>query len=137
MADLARTLSYVHSKRWLHNDIKQNNVVYHYSGGEWHVVLIDFGKATRLTDTSLTGNKVKDPKKYPWLAPEVKAGRRRSTASDVYSLGYLLKFILEILTKSKLKCGDMKTLSKNCRKESPSERPTVQLLFVSLRDLKF
>ena len=50
---LARTLSYIHSKNWLHNDIKQNNILFHFSQGKRDIVLIDFGKSSRLVDSKI------------------------------------------------------------------------------------
>ena len=49
---LARTLSYVHNKNYLHNDIKQNNIVCHNQAtGTWGVVLIKYGKMQTLQNS--------------------------------------------------------------------------------------
>ena len=46
---ISSTLPYVHSKGYLHNDIKGNNVVLERTSSlEYNPILIDFGKSTKL-----------------------------------------------------------------------------------------
>ena len=92
--EIVSTLSYVHSKGYLHNDIKANNVVLERKSdsAKYDPILIDFGKSTKLglpcskRSSSCCSRKV-------YLAPEVQKERRYSVASDIYSLGRMLKAV--------------------------------------------
>ena len=55
---ICSALEHVHSKGFLHNDIKSNNVVLDQTGPEqYNPVLIDFGKSTRTSAaTTITVN---------------------------------------------------------------------------------
>ena len=45
IAELSETLSYIHDKGFLHNDIKSDNIVLYAESAKLKPVLIDFGKA--------------------------------------------------------------------------------------------
>jgi serine/threonine-protein kinase len=85
-ADLCGAVAAVHAAGLLHRDIKAQNVVREDNG---RIVLMDFGTgeeialpAARLAGTPL------------YLAPEILAGALASAASDVYSLGVLLFYLV-------------------------------------------
>ncbi|RUA04808.1 MAG: hypothetical protein DSY43_05850, partial [Gammaproteobacteria bacterium] len=44
LVKLAKGLGYIHNQGWIHNDLKENNVVLHSSQEQWRPVIIDFGK---------------------------------------------------------------------------------------------
>ena len=90
--DLVDALAHIHSKGFLHCDLKSNNVLVTDNHGH----IIDFGKAC---------NSAFPPAKkytfhYPHIAPEVLNGTSCSKASDVYSLG---KILYEIAKKHGIK----------------------------------
>ena len=91
-------LKHVHSKGYLHNDIKANNVVfekYLIHSSKFKPVLIDFGKGTKVAESSgsaLSTRKRTTPAKT-YLAPEVIKNGIYSIASDLYSLGRMLKAV--------------------------------------------
>jgi serine/threonine-protein kinase len=88
--DLCRALAAVHAAGVLHGDIKAHNVMREDGG---RIVLMDFGTGRDLKlDASASGNDFAGTPIY--LAPEVFAGRNRTTASDIYSLGVLLYFLV-------------------------------------------
>ncbi|XP_066920189.1 uncharacterized protein [Clytia hemisphaerica] len=103
---LIKGLVHMHRQGVLHNDIKSNNVMLK---SNLVPVFIDFGKATlrkcpeiyRLTEKQ----RVRYNSKYLYLAYELRNvwGTKTSTATDIYSLGYLYQFVNEkddsILTK--------------------------------------
>ncbi len=88
--DLCRALAAVHAAGTLHGDIKARNVMRETGG---RTVLMDFGAGRELRhdgrypDDDFAGTPI-------YLAPEVFAGHRRTRASDVYSLGVLLYFLV-------------------------------------------
>ena len=84
---VARALAAVHAAGLVHRDVKAQNVM-RESGGR--IVLMDFGAGRELTsaDPSVTtGTPL-------YMAPEVIAGQPASPASDIYSLGVLLYFLV-------------------------------------------
>src|SRR3954453_13868739 len=74
-------LQYVHEQQIVHRDVKPRNLIL----GEQGVVLVDFGIATQLDDTSDEGGTVGigTPK---FMAPEVFVGGNVSPRSDVFGI---------------------------------------------------
>lgn len=91
-------LRHVHCRGYLHNDIKANNVVLERPSAtdKYSPVLIDFGKSTKAAAVLVSdhGKKRSTPgQEKSYLAPEVSKERLYSVASDVYSLGKMLKAV--------------------------------------------
>ena len=84
--DICGAVAAVHAAGLLHRDIKAQNVVRETGG---RVVLMDFGAGVDRVGPAagVTGTPV-------YLAPEVLAGDPPSAASDVYSVGVLLFFLV-------------------------------------------
>ena len=60
--------------------------------GNWNPVIIDFGKSVKIVDAQVKSKTVKEASQYYWIAPEVLKGiSPPSVASDIFSLGFLLK----------------------------------------------
>ena len=84
---LCQALAAVHGAGLLHRDIKAHNVM-RESGGR--IVLMDFGAGRHLKES-----KVSDLSGTPlYLAPELFSGQAASPASDLYSLGVLLFYLV-------------------------------------------
>ncbi|HEU4925695.1 MAG TPA: serine/threonine-protein kinase [Vicinamibacterales bacterium] len=88
--DLCRALAAVHGAGLLHGDIKAHNVM-RADGGR--TMLMDFGAGRDLNVAPIApgGDFAGTP---IYLAPEVFAGANRTPASDIYSLGVLLYFLV-------------------------------------------
>jgi len=86
---LSQALAAVHGVNVLHGDIKAHNVIRREDGT---VVLVDFGAGRPLSASTPHGTDVAGTLAY--LAPEVMRGAGRSPASDVYSLGVLLFYLV-------------------------------------------
>lgn len=87
--DLCRALAAVHGAGLLHGDIKAHNVM-RADGGR--TMLMDFGAGRDLNVAIAPGGDFAGTPIY--LAPEVFAGANRTPASDIYSLGVLLYFLV-------------------------------------------
>ena len=68
-----------------------------------------------------------------YLAPEVRIERRYSVASDIYSLGRMLKAISCTVGFYQR----VRTLVKEATKERPSERPTLEVFTNTVSELRF
>ena len=117
--DLTGALSHIHSKGFLHCDLKSNNVLVSNKRG----YIIDFGKAT---DSSFPPAK-KYTICYPHIAPEVLAGSPCNKVSDIFSLGKILfqvgvKHDIPLLVSTANKCLDA----------SPARRPTTTGIMATL-----
>jgi len=88
--DLCRALAAVHGAGILHGDIKAHNVMREEGG---RTVLMDFGTGRSLKqEPPGTGSDFAGTPLY--LAPEVFAGGSRTMASEIYSVGVLLYFLV-------------------------------------------
>jgi serine/threonine protein kinase len=136
--DLSTAVSYVHGQNIIHNDIKSNNAVVEKQGENYSAVLIDFGKATAVNDGKIypefdDAEEEKYQRKFPYLAPELKAGGgRQSEASDVYSFGYLMKVVSHTINDRELS-----TLYHMCKDVSPTKRPKMTEVEEALKKLKY
>lgn len=84
--EVAAGLTYVHSKGYVHRDIKPGNVLVRTDD---HVKIIDFGLAQRVGRVALTrSGHVMGTAKY--MAPELIRGERVYPQTDIYSLGVML-----------------------------------------------
>jgi hypothetical protein len=84
---LCQALAAVHGAGLLHRDVKAHNVM-RESGGR--IVLMDFGAGRHVKES-----KVSDLSGTPlYLAPELFTGQTASPASDLYSLGVLLFYLV-------------------------------------------
>jgi serine/threonine protein kinase/tetratricopeptide (TPR) repeat protein len=85
--DICRALAAVHKVGFLHRDVKAQNVMREAGG---RTVLMDFGAGDRAS-----GNAAVPLMGTPaYLAPELFAGAAPTVASDVYSVGVLLYFLV-------------------------------------------
>jgi eukaryotic-like serine/threonine-protein kinase len=83
--DVARALSAVHRAGMLHRDIKAENVMREEGG---RILLMDFGlSALELRQTNIAGTP-------NYMAPELFEGGRGTVATDIYSIGVLLYFLV-------------------------------------------
>ena len=91
LTQLSDCLSYLHSKKIIHNDIKSNNIVIIcISRGFFLPILIDFGKACLVNDVKnkllSEEEKARYYKEHFHIAPKVIEGKyTQSILSDVYS----------------------------------------------------
>ncbi|MGH9371600.1 MAG: serine/threonine-protein kinase [Vicinamibacterales bacterium] len=87
--DLCGALAAVHGEGLVHRDLKASNVM-RESGGR--IVLMDFGAGRELHREPGTWSDLHGTPLY--MSPEVLRGSRATPASDVYSLGVLLFYLV-------------------------------------------
>ena len=117
-------LLYVHEAAWLHNDIKENNVLMHKTTVGWKPVVIDFGKSRLHVNTkkyNLTEKKQAFYKlKNRWIAPELVRGTHaQSQESDLFSLGVLFQ---NMLSKFIQRDFSIESLAGKCNHLQPQVR---------------
>ena len=128
----------MHSKGYLHNDIKENNVVLERPSvsEEFRPVLIDFGKSLKASSVTLyrrNGTAMKCKEKS-YLAPEVVSERLYSVDSDIFSLGRMLKAISSMLG---FYYERVRELVKMSTRDKPSERPSLDVFSRKIAEVKF
>ena len=94
LQDVTEGLKHIHELRHLFKDLKEDNIDLYRAGSER--VIIDFGKCMLETSCSLnrlSESKHKTYKRRHWhVSPELVSGMSKpSTASDIYSLGRVIK----------------------------------------------
>jgi len=88
-AQVLRGLAWLHANGLLHRDIKPGNVLVNRKG---HVLLLDFGLATRAEETSqaLSDSSSRVVGTVAYMAPEQAKGGRVTPAADLYGVGVML-----------------------------------------------
>ena len=98
--DLVQAIKFVHDSGYLHNDLKEDNVLLSSSVQRWRAVVIDFGWVSLKTHPPRYGfsdsvkAKYLRENLYAHIAPECALlDEGASTVSDVFQLGRLIRLI--------------------------------------------
>lgn len=131
-------LTYLQTKKLLHNDIKSDNILIEETTNDVRAVLIDFNKACSVDNSRLYRLSVEQQKyytkHYPQIAPEVRRGVcRQSFASDIYVFGRVLQKVNNNVIA--LNTPHLLSLSELCLAENYSMRPTAKELHTSLTNM--
>ena len=156
ISDICSGMSFLHSKKTIHGDLKSANVLL---DGNGRAKIADFGTSKWTQNTMSTGLVTRNTKgstqmSLAWSAPEVLDSKGTTYASDVYSFGIL---IWEILSKEtpwaclshrdvyiQVVLKDMRpiipdnspenlsNMAKLCWLPNPEERPTFDSLLESV-----
>ena len=132
---LCEAIEHLHSKRFLHRDIKSDNIILTEINNMYHPMLIDFGKAIRLSDAhskrkSMTAQEQEEyRKRHRHIAPEIVLGQPPSFASDMFSLGLVMEDVSgKVKMESNFVAGQRKCLQLN-----PKLRCTISYLLSLLK----
>ena len=132
---LCEAIEHLHSKRFLHRDIKSDNIILTEVNNMYHPMLIDFGKAIRLSDApskqkSMTAQEQEEyRKRHRHIAPELVVGQPPSFASDMFSLGLVMKDV-----SGKVKIGsNFVAGQRKCLQPNPKLRCTISYLLSLLK----
>ncbi|XP_038045506.1 pollen-specific leucine-rich repeat extensin-like protein 2 [Patiria miniata] len=135
--DITRGLMELHQSGWLHNDLHNGNalVCTDSTSCQPTAKIIDMGKASKISNPPPPNRFCKNVKAYYYkncqqIAPDIVEGISQvSEASDVYSLGILLKDIALNIRDLKY----VRNLGIRCCHKNPARRPTLATV---LGDLK-
>lgn len=89
MIQLISVLTYMHSKKWIHRDLKPDNIIYDPDTGK--VKLIDFEFALKCPRWKKLNQSLGT---YEYSAPEVRRQKYQGTEVDIWSLGITLYILL-------------------------------------------
>ena len=117
--DIVEAVDHVHSKGYLHCDLKTNNVLVLRKRG----FVIDFGKVCHATKPSAK----KYTSFYHYIAPEVLREKPVSSSSDVFSIGVIICTIGKTLGNKSIY-----SLGKMCK---PQVRPSTRTLIMLLQEI--
>jgi serine/threonine protein kinase len=81
--DIAAALAEIHSKNFIHFDVKPQNILLSSIG---EAKLSDFGVSSR-SDSTIAGTGCAKPGTMMYMAPELLAGKRATQASDIWAFG--------------------------------------------------
>lgn len=128
-AQLLEAVRYLHMEvDILHNDITYNNILI-TQDKDYHIVLIDFGKATKLSQAKFYHLTEAEQQEYllyyPHIAPEVIFGRyKQSVYSDMFSVGLVLHHITDRCSFSAISVKRaLVEFVQKCRSLNQFERP--------------
>ena len=130
LVDLCSALEYIHTKGFLHNDLKLDNVVLGNTVSEkFRPFIIDFGKACQSDcgrKYSLSSEQREIYKKeHSQVAPDLRDGLVvQSHLTDIYSFGRIVKRVNSIIIHS----SSLQAFCKQIMNYHSSERPTHQLI---------
>ncbi len=127
-AQIFEAVHYLHHEVGvLHNDITCSNILIAHDK-DYHIILIDFGKASRLSKAKvyhLTETEKQEYfVKYPHLAPEIIYGtHRQSVYSDIYSIGLVLYMMIDFCSFSSAVKSKLTEFTGKCRSIDNFARP--------------
>ena len=119
-AQLVEAVHYLHNDVCvLHNDITTSNILVTNNDG-YHIVLIDFGKATTMCQAKFYRLSVHEKHeytiKYRHIAPEVIDGQQKqSVYSDMYSVGLVFYRVTDLCRLSENRRKDLAEFARKCR----------------------
>ncbi len=105
-AELLSVVAYLHQKDIVHNDLKPDNILVSKASGA--IKLVDLGFAD---DNTHLGKALGGTRSY--ASPELLSGCVVTAASDVYSLGYILRLLFP---------GRYRRIVRRCLRPEPSRR---------------
>ncbi|XP_050706919.1 serine/threonine-protein kinase PkaB-like [Eriocheir sinensis] len=127
---LARDVRQLHARGYNHNDIKPDNVVVRQGpDGRLQVSLIDYGLAKKFG--SELGIARTNNHRTPWMAPELRRGAPCSPPVDVFSLGYVLRRILDTCHTC---LPDLEVLADSAMAADPAQRPSVARIIRTVKE---
>ena len=112
---VCRAVAFAHSQLIVHCDLKPSNVLI---DGSARPVLLDFGIA-RLLDADASSGGMAKAYTPGYASPELQAGRPVGVASDIYSLGVLLRSVLGDAEAAR---GDLAAIIRHATADDPQAR---------------
>lgn len=122
-------VSQFHALGLVHNDIQANNILISFTDeAPWvRSTVIDMGAVTLKGRRPYMGMGFRW-KDFPYFSPELVTGGKVTPASDVYSLGWVIKDVLLRFPQSSPIRSGMKKDVLRCLHRNPYFRPTITRL---------
>lgn len=130
---ITRALKLIHERGILHGDFKPSNLMYFENSKGIFIFPIDYGMSYLLKRKGFLGKLTRKKRSTPPLeskicarfyrAPEVIQGNRITKASDLYSLGVILKYDLELPSH----------VFAALLNENPNDRPSCETIIKTLK----
>lgn len=136
LISLCKGLQHVHASGFLHNDLKLDNIVVGNSlSGKLKPYIIDFGKACPIAKGKKYSLSEEDivmyKKEHPQVAPDLRDGLvQQSQATDIYSLGRILKRCNSVLLHS----PDLSTQIRKILSYHSHDRPELKSVLLMLNN---
>jgi serine/threonine protein kinase len=143
-------VNYLYEQGLVHCDLHKNNVLLHEKAGRLSIKIVDFGLCRTLSDGS--SHRVvrhKDREQYMdrffHVAPELVAGQPYSTASDMWTVGYILQKVIGLHRWTNEPIQGKCKMHMSCRAlciirewglTSSKNRPSAKNLLDAFRELK-
>ncbi|XP_052084395.1 uncharacterized protein LOC127721623 [Mytilus californianus] len=109
-----KLLKTIHDAYVLVNDIKTDNIMVNIQ--DLSIKFIDMGHASHRGGRSFN-LPVEEAYKYPHMAPEISSGQLTTKATDIFSLGYLIRMF---------PTSPLKTIGQMCQNPCPAQRPPIE-----------
>jgi serine/threonine protein kinase len=94
VAPICEAFELVHALKFVHRDLKPDNVLVVQKGGRASPRVLDFGIAKRIDEQGLTVPGAAMPGTAAFMAPEQARGEPATLAADVYSLGVMVYWMV-------------------------------------------
>ena len=131
LENIGHALAYLKSKRLLHRDLKNDNIVIREENDRLSPVIVDFGKCIHEAEARkycLTENERLDYKRnHPHIAPDLVSGESLpSPCSEIYSFGRIIRDVVKYSSKVFPAC--MISLYKKCMMDRARDRPEIEVV---------
>lgn len=132
LLEVCDAVAYLHRNLIVHRDLKPSNILVDQSG---RPKLLDFGIAKVLdevaADAGITQERLLTPE---YASPEQAEGRATTTATDVYSMGVILRKITRIGAQRGALENDVRSIVEMCLRPEPELRyPSMDALAGDIR----
>ncbi|XP_047475929.1 probable serine/threonine-protein kinase DDB_G0284251 [Penaeus chinensis] len=136
LRSLATTLSGIHARNYVHNDLKTDNIVVDRDPPDEgaRAYIIDFGLSRQVGEILVTNAIRYDyHENLFWMPPENFQMKSCATAGDLWSLGYVVREVLrEVQWDRYPKCLD--TVVDKCMVIDPSQRMAIPEVIIYIDD---
>ncbi|CAB4042611.1 probable serine threonine- kinase gdt4 [Paramuricea clavata] len=131
----AKAISQIHTKGYIHCDLKGDNIVINKVDKGFYPIVIDFGKMQKACEAKIKKLSTVEQEKYnkyhKHIAPEVVQGTHPpAKASDIYAFGLVISLICFYH-----KIENLRLIAVTCINGTPERRHTIDQIIDQLQSL--
>ena len=131
----AKCLRALHKAGIVHCDIKEDNILVNLNKSKAYI--IDLGLAVKINEKChmLGKHKMSTHEQHKHYDPVIWVGGRATPATDVYSLGYIFKDLMEMWVNDKVFPAvdqEILTLCDTMMDYDPAKRPSIKVVIITL-----